>query len=239
MTPPATLRRINRWLRFCLLALLLTGMLLVALVPEVRSLLMPGNLSLRLAALGPWAYVAFLPLFVLATMVAVPPTLLIAAASALLGHAGGFLFGLVAVNLSGYVEFWIARGLGREAVRGLLERRFRRLEKAMETRGFSVVLYLRAMAVPFWIVSYAAGLSNIRLKPYLGGTLAGTLPGIFITSFVGDRVGLILARRSLDVLWDPMSLAAGLILAATLLLPLALKRKAPGITAALTDKSED
>ena len=44
------------------------------------------------------------------------------------------------------------------------------------------------MMVPFWIVSYAAGLSSIRWLPATLGTVVGVVPGAVLHVGIGASV---------------------------------------------------
>lgn len=103
------------------------------------------------------------------------------ALSILLGAVAGFPAGLaVALSggmLGGLAGFALSRWLGRDAVARLAGTRLARLDRAVSQRGFVSVLVARAMPVaPFVVVSYAAGLSGVRLGPYVMGTAVGLVP---------------------------------------------------------------
>lgn len=103
------------------------------------------------------------------------------ALSLLVGAVAGFPAGLaVALSggiLGGVAGFALSRRLGREAVARRAGARLARLDRAVSDRGLVAVLVARLMPVaPFVLVSYAAGLSGIRLGPYLVGTAIGIVP---------------------------------------------------------------
>lgn len=103
------------------------------------------------------------------------------ALSLLVGAVAGFPAGLaVALGgglLGGLAGFALSRRLGRESVATLAGARLARLDRAVSERGFVAVLVARLMPVaPFVLVSYAAGLSGVRLGPYLLGTAIGIVP---------------------------------------------------------------
>lgn len=103
------------------------------------------------------------------------------ALSVLLGAVAGFPAGLaVALSgglLGGLAGFALSRRLGREAMTSLAGARLARLDRTVSERGFVSVLVARIMPVPpFVFVSYAAGLSGVRLGPYLLGTAIGLVP---------------------------------------------------------------
>ena len=94
--------------------------------------------------------------------------------------------------LGGLAGFVLSRWLGRDAVVRLAGARLARLDRAVSQRGFVSVLVARAMPVaPFVFVSYAAGLSGVRLGPYLLGTAVGLVPWSVLYVGLGASVASI------------------------------------------------
>lgn len=118
------------------------------------------------------------------------------ALSILLGAVAGFPAGLaVALSggmLGGLAGFALSRWLGRDAVARLAGTRLARLDRAVSQRGFVSVLVARAMPMaPFVVVSYAAGLSGVRLRPYVMGTAVGLVPWSVLYVGVGASAARI------------------------------------------------
>lgn len=196
--------------------IIVAGLIAVAVVsPETRDILDPRTLPQRIQSFGALAPVAFIGLFVAASFLFIPPTAMVMAGGVMFGQVWGFILGLLAVNISGILGFAMARLLGKDFVDRMISSRFSAMQQRIERSGFSVVLYLRLIFVPFWLVTYTAGLSSIRVGSFAAATVIGTLPAIFATAFLGDRLRLIIANRDLSALGDPMSLlAAGLFVVA-------------------------
>ncbi|CCH87032.1 Conserved membrane protein of unknown function; putative SNARE domain [Modestobacter italicus] len=115
------------------------------------------------------------------------------AISVLLGAVVGFPAGLaVALSgglLGGLAGFALSRWLGREAVARLAGARLAALDRRVGARGFASVLAARmAPVAPFMVVSYAAGLSSVRLLPYLLGTALGLVPWSVLYVGIGTSV---------------------------------------------------
>ena len=137
-------------------------------VPGMRSWLEEGSPTRWLAV-------------VLGLAVALLTPISRSALSVLVGAVAGFPAGLaVALSgglLGGLAGFALSRWLGREAVIRLAGARLARLDLVVSERGFLSVLAARIMPVaPFVVVSYAAGLSGVRFRPYLLGTAIGLVP---------------------------------------------------------------
>ncbi len=115
------------------------------------------------------------------------------ALSVLLGVVLGFWTGLaVAVAggvLGGLLAFGLSRWLGREAATRLAGRRLAEVDRRLAVHGFGALLLVRLSPVPFMPVSHAAGLTGMRLVPYLGATALGIVPGSVLQVAVGASVG--------------------------------------------------
>jgi len=173
------------WLRLAVLGLLLAGATVVALTVE-----RPGVPALQgwLDDAGPLGWAAVVLTVSGALMTPVPRT----ATSVLLGAAAGFPAGLAVAVLAGWLGgmggFALGRHLGRDAVARLTGPRLARADRLFRDRGLLAVALARVSPVPFWIVSYAAGLSSIRRLPAILGTAVGVVPGAVLYVAVGASV---------------------------------------------------
>ena len=176
-------------LRAALLVLLVSLGVVLALavdLPDVataRSWLDGGGGAGWLVAVGVVALVLLTP---------VPRS----AVSVLVGLVAGFWAG-VAVALAGgliaaVVAFGLSRTLGRPAVARLGGRRVEAVDRVLAGRGFVAVLTGRLLpVVPFVVLSYAAGLTAVRLHTYLVATAFGMLPGTLVQVGLGATAGLV------------------------------------------------
>lgn len=151
--------------------------------------------------------------------------------SVLVGAVAGFTAGLAVVVagsvLGGLAGYGLSRWLGRAAVVRLAGSRWERVEQVLDRRGLVAVITARVLpVVPFVAVSYAAGLTGIRLGAYTVGTAVGVLPGSVAYVAIGSSAAAIAA-------WTPFAWPAVLVLAVVLLSGLALstarrrRRQAP------------
>jgi uncharacterized membrane protein YdjX (TVP38/TMEM64 family) len=151
---------------------------------------LPGVPALQgwLADAGPLGWTAVVLGASGALMTPVPRTAL----SVLLGAAAGFPAGLAVAVLAGWLGglggFALGRVLGRAAVARLTGPRLARADRLFRNRGFLAVTLARVSPVPFWIVSYAAGLSSVRWPAATLGTLVGVVPGALLYVAVGASV---------------------------------------------------
>jgi len=173
------------WLRLAALGLLLAAATAVALTVD-----RPGVPALRgwLDTAGPLGWTGVVLGVSGALMTPVPRTAL----SVLLGAAVGFPAGLAVAVAAGWLGglggFVLGRHLGRDAVARIAGRRLARADRLFRDRGFLAVVLARMSPVPFWVVSYAAGLSSIRWLPATLGTVVGVVPGAVLHVGIGASV---------------------------------------------------
>ena len=127
--------------------------------------------------------------YVIAGLLVVPVTLLIAATGILFGPVLGVLYALAGALTSGLVTYSIGRKLGRPTVRRLAGARLNSVSRKLAKRGLLAVVLVRIVPVaPYTIVNLVAGASHIRLGDFLLGTLIGLLPGVLGTVLFVDRI---------------------------------------------------
>ncbi len=136
--------------------------------------------------------IVFLAQIAIAASGVLPASLLGIAAGALYGVAVGFAVAAGGTLAGAVLAFGLARSLLRPFVARLLSRRPRlnRLDSVLAEDGWKLVFLLRISPVmPFAVTSYALGLSAVRFRPYLLGTIASLLPLLAFVA-MGRMAGL-------------------------------------------------
>ncbi|MCV2353903.1 VTT domain-containing protein [Paucibacter sp. B2R-40] len=198
-----TQRRLRLRRRLALLALLLAGLLGLALFWSAGKLDLNALLAqLRSsgAALGPGlAMLAAALGLTLAVPLSAISLLLIAA----LGPWQGFACSMGAALLSSAASHAIGRGLGHQALQGLAGPRVRQVSEQIGDRGVWAVITLRLLPLaPFAVVNMVAGATHIRLRDMLVGTAIGMTPSTLAMAFFMDRILLALQQTGRrDWLW--------------------------------------
>lgn len=166
---------------------LVAAVVIAALVLPVPD---PDQLRTWAAGAGAAAPVIMFLTYVLATLVPIPRTVFSLASGLLLGPVVGVTVALVATAVSGLLSFALARSLGRRMVASHLNRaRVRAVDERLTGGGWLTVASLRLIpAIPFLPTNYACGLSSVRTRPYLAGTMAGSLPGTAAAVVLGDTL---------------------------------------------------
>lgn len=120
----------------------------------------------------------------------------------ILALAGGLSFGLIdgsiytiiGAMLNSLFMFIIAKVLARDLINSYLEKKLPRkwwdkFENADSKKGFVIVLICRLIPImPYNVINYVSGLTNISIKNYLLATFTGILPGTVVFLNVGDKI---------------------------------------------------
>ena len=173
---------------------LVLGVVLLLGVLGARSLDLAARLQSAqtwIASLGAWGAVAFVGLYVLTCVFALPGAVVTMAAGALFGLAKGVVVVFVGAMAGSTACFVITRYLAR----GLVERRlaqnekFRALDAAMGREGLKIMALMRLSPLfPFNFLNYSLGLTAVKLSDYV---LAGfaMIPGTFLYVYYGVAAG--------------------------------------------------
>ncbi|BBI31727.1 TVP38/TMEM64 family protein [Cohnella abietis] len=177
----------------------------------------PETIRTWVLSFGWLAPVLYIGMYIARPFILFPASVMSMAGGLAFGTGMGILYTLVGAVTGAVLSFLVARKIGGGFFRGREDPRLAKIERAMERRGFMMVLLLRiAPFVPFDLVSYAAGVARVPLRAFLPATFIGTLPGTFAYNFLGAS----LTKGS----WREF-LIAGFVFAIALSVPFLLRRK--------------
>jgi uncharacterized membrane protein YdjX (TVP38/TMEM64 family) len=196
------------------------------------------QLTATVDALGAWGPIAFIAAYALACVAFVPASLLTLAAGALFGVVKGTIFVLLGATLGATGAFLIARYVARDWVAQRIARdaRFTAIDAAIAAQGRQVVFLLRlSPVVPFNVLNYALGLTQVRVLDYVVAS-AGMIPGTLLYVYSGHLARVVAGASSGTA--PPRGAAfytvLGLGLAATLAVTILVTRLARRALAAAT-----
>jgi uncharacterized membrane protein YdjX (TVP38/TMEM64 family) len=159
-----------------------------------------------------WAPLLFIGLYSLFNVLLLPGTILSLTAGVVWGWLAGGLWVLAASTIGSAIPYFMARAAGSGWIEGQIERRAGRIYEKLRSEGFITLLLMRLVPiVPYNVLNYAAGLAGIRPRDYLVATFVGTIPGIFIFTYLADSLakGVVSPREAfLRVLLAGILLAA-------------------------------
>lgn len=145
-----------------------------------------------------WAPVAFIALYAIFNTMLLPATILTLTAGVVWGWFTGGLWVLAASTIGSAIPYAIAYS-GPAWVENVMSRKAPRLRDALKKEGFMTLLLLRLVPiVPYNILNYAAGMACIRPRDYFTATFIGTIPGIFIFTYLASSIasGLVSPRQA-------------------------------------------
>ncbi len=118
-----------------------------------------------------------------------PVTLIIMATIVVYGPLWGGGYALAGTVMSAATLFFIGRFLGKNIVRKLSGSLINSINQYLSQAGLTAVIVFRIIPIaPFSLINLIAGISAIRLRDFLLGTLIGILPGIIAIALVADRL---------------------------------------------------
>jgi len=113
-------------------------------------------------------------------------------AGLLYGFWAGFLISLIGAMAGTIVTYYLARFLGKDALHVLFGKRHIEdyLNKINSKKGYILVFLIYLIpGVPKDLCSYAAGLSNMKLKVFLIISTVGRSPGMMGSLLIGKGIG--------------------------------------------------
>ena len=138
--------------------------------------------------LGDLAYVAFVPLFVIANFV-IPWGILAGAAGLLFGTAAGTPLALAGVTGAALAQMFVSRRLAGGHHGSLLPQRVRGLETFLTRHGTVAVMESRIVPLlPYGAVNFSAGLTTLRFREMALGTVVGGAPKVFAYTALGGSL---------------------------------------------------
>lgn len=148
--------------------------------------------------LGPWGPVLFIALYVLATVLFVPGSVLTLGAGAVFGVVLGSLYVSISATIGATAAFLIGRYLARDAIARRLEKKanFALIDRAVAEEGWKIVLLTRLSPVfPFVLLNYAFGLTRVKLSHYVLASWLGMIPGTLMYVYLGSLVNVGAGNR--------------------------------------------
>lgn len=170
---------------------------LLLLVVAAAALVLARKLNLgaaldSLRGLGPWAPVAFIALYIAASLFLLPGSVLTLGAGAVFGVVMGTVWASIAATLGATAAFLTGRYLARAWAERRLDSqpRFKAVSAAVAREGWKIVLLLRlSPLVPFNALNYALSVTRVSLRHYVLASWLGMLPGTVMYVYLGAVAG--------------------------------------------------
>ena len=149
-----------------------------------------GGLGEYILSYGAWAPVASTSLMILQSLAAPLPSFVVTFANGLaFGTFWGWALSLFGHTLAAAVCFWLARALGRVPVEVIVGKAgLESADRWFARWGLYAVLVARLVpGISFDVISYAAGITHMKFRRFLGATALGVFPQTFVYSYLGHR----------------------------------------------------
>ena len=190
----------QRRLLFLSIALFLAFLILATKSSYIQDIL--RTVLIQIQDLGWWGPVAFIVTYNLATVLFIPGSVLTLGGGVIFGLWWGSIYVFVAATLGATFAFLIGRYLSRDRVVRYMEAhpKFKALDRAVSQQGLKIVFLTRLCPLlPFNLLNYALGITQVSLKDYaLGsfGMIPGTILYVYSGSLVGDLAAIGVATES-------------------------------------------
>ena len=178
--------------KFLILVIAFTILSSVFLFTDILDSLTPSIISEFVMSFGIVAPIVFILLYALGTVLAFPGSIMTITGGAAFGALNGTIFNVLGATIGSTLAFLIARYMGRDFVSKFEKsdsKIVKKIDDQIKNNGFQVIFLLRLIPiVPFNALNYASGLSKLKLKDYLLGTLLGIIPGSFAYTYFGANL---------------------------------------------------
>jgi uncharacterized membrane protein YdjX (TVP38/TMEM64 family) len=166
----------------------LAGVLIVGIVAAIshREQFNAAAIEAWIAQAGAWAALVFMLVYVVATALFLPGSVLTLAGGALFGPVWGTFYNLTGATLGATLAFLIARYLASDWVKYTAGGRLKKLITGVEQEGWRFVAFSRLVPIfPFNLLNYAFGLTRIKFSHYLIATYICMFPGTLAFTYIG------------------------------------------------------
>jgi uncharacterized membrane protein YdjX (TVP38/TMEM64 family) len=148
--------------------------------------------------LGSWGPVIFLGIYIVATVLFIPGSVLTLGAGAVFGVVLGSIYVSISATLGATAAFLVGRYLARDAIARKIEKneKFAAIDRAVADEGWKIVFLTRLSPVfPFTLLNYAFGLTRVKLRHYVLASWIGMIPGTVMYVYLGSLVHIGAGNR--------------------------------------------
>lgn len=141
--------------------------------------------------LGAMGAIAFILIYIVATVAFLPGSLLTLGAGVLFGIIPGSCYVFIGATLGATLAFLVGRYLARGWVSKKIagNPKFQAIDQAVGREGFKIVLLTRLSPIfPFNLLNYGLGVTSVALKDYVLASV-GMIPGTIMYVYIGSLAG--------------------------------------------------
>lgn len=135
-----------------------------------------------------YAPLIYIVLFTIVPLTLFPDSILAIAGGMIFGLVNGTIYTMIGAVCGGSLSFYLSRTFGQTLLKFLLGKHSKLSIEKFKGKGFLFILFLRLIPlIPFDIISYSAGLSEIKYKGFILATVFGIIPGVLVFTNIGDK----------------------------------------------------
>lgn len=142
-------------------------------------------------SLGAMGAIAFILIYVIATVAFLPGSILTLGAGVVFGIFWGSIYVFIGATIGATLAFLVGRYIARGWVASKIEgnKKFQAIDEAVGREGLKIVLLTRLSPVfPFNLLNYAYGVTRVTLKDYVIASV-GMFPGTIMYVYIGSLAG--------------------------------------------------
>lgn len=142
--------------------------------------------------LGFWGPIAFVLIYVFASVLLISGAVLTLGAGAIFGVVQGSILVSIASTLAATVAFLVGRYLARGWVARQIDKqpKFKAIDQAVAQEGWKIVGLTRLSPIfPFVFLNYAFGVTQVSLRDYVLASWIGMMPGTVMYVYLGQIAG--------------------------------------------------
>ena len=190
---------INKYLKIGILVTL--GIILVAAPAQAQEAGVNGfnpqellrNALQWIDNLGAIAPIAFILIYIVATVAFLPGSILTLGAGVVFGIVRGSIYVFVGATIGATLAFLVGRYLARGWISKKIagNQKFSAIDRAVGNEGLKIVLLTRLSPIfPFNLLNYGLGITGVSLKDYILASV-GMIPGTIMYVYIGSLAGNI------------------------------------------------
>ena len=144
-------------------------------------------------SLGSIGAIAFIGIYILATVAFLPAFILTLGAGVLFGVWWGSVYVFIGATFGAIAAFLVGRYLVRDWVAKKIagNDKFRAIDRAVGKEGLKIVLLTRLSPIfPFNLLNYAFGVTGVSIQDYIIGSI-GMIPGTMMYVYIGSLAGSV------------------------------------------------
>jgi len=135
-----------------------------------------------------YAPLIYIVLFTIVPLTLFPDSILAIAGGMIFGLVNGTIYTMIGAVCGASLSFYLSRTFGQTLLKFLLGKHSNLSIEKFKGKGFLFILFLRLIPlIPFDIISYSAGLSEIKYKGFILATVFGIIPGVLVFTNIGDK----------------------------------------------------